>query len=129
MKKPNGTSGHSFKKQIQSFGHAFKGMAYVIRTQRNMRIHLVAAVAVVVAAFWFSISSLEWLAIILCIGLVLAAESFNTAIELLVDKISPDYDKQAGRIKDIAAAAVLFCAIASLLIAALIFIPKIISIF
>jgi diacylglycerol kinase len=128
MKKTNKTKGYTIKKQIRSFGHAFTGMGYAIRTQRNMQIHLLAVVAVVAAAFYFSISLSEWMAVLICIGLVLAAESFNTAIELLADKIWPGYDKQAGRVKDIAAAAVLFCAIISLFVASLIFVPKIITI-
>ncbi|MBS1526999.1 MAG: diacylglycerol kinase family protein, partial [Bacteroidetes bacterium] len=76
-----------------------------------------------------NISAAEWLWIIIAIGLVLAAEAFNTALELLVDFVSPQYDKKAGHIKDMCAAAVLLTAVTALIIGAVIFLPKLIFVF
>ena len=71
----------------------------------------------------FGITSTEWCIVILCFGIVLAAEGFNTAIERLVDLVSPDYHPIAGAVKDIAAGAVLLCAIASAIVGTIIFLP------
>jgi diacylglycerol kinase (ATP) len=71
----------------------------------------------------FGINPTEWCIVVLCFGMVLAAEGFNTAIERLVDLVSPDYHPIAGDVKDVAAGAVLICAIATATIGAIIFIP------
>lgn len=114
-----------YHKSIQSFHYAFKGLADVIRTQANMRIHFVATAIALPAAWLFRISSGEWLALVLVIGLVLAAEAFNTAIEYLTDLASPNYHPLAGKAKDAAAAAVLLCACTAVAVGAIIFLPRI----
>jgi diacylglycerol kinase (ATP) len=106
---------------LMGFVHAFKGIFFLIASQRNARIHLLALVLVVAAGFYFSISSTEWLVVIISIGMVFSAEAFNTAIEELTDKVSPEYNKSAGRIKDLAAGAVLLSAIAALIVGVIIF--------
>jgi len=111
----------SVRKRVQSFRYAFGGIGYMLKTQHNAWIHLLAAVAVVVAGWWFSVSAEEWILLVISIGMVFAAEAFNTAIELMVDKISPDYDKKAGIIKDVAAGAVLFTAIAAAVVGIVVF--------
>jgi len=111
----------SISKRLMSFKYAFKGIFFMLKTQHNAWIHCVAAIAVIVAGCWFSISSSEWALVILTIGMVFAAETFNTAIEMLVDKISPEYDKKAGIIKDVAAGAVLFSAIAAAVVGMIVF--------
>jgi diacylglycerol kinase (ATP) len=115
----------SLRKRILSFKFAINGILYLVKSQHNFWIHLFAAVVVVAAGFVFEVSATEWLVLILTIGSVLAAEAFNTAIELMVDKISPEYNKTAGLIKDVAAGAVLIMAIAAVVTGALIFAPKI----
>lgn len=114
---------NELKKRIKSFGYAFKGIASLIRKEHNAWIHCTAIVLVTLAGFHFSITPTEWCMVILCFGLVLAAEGFNTAIERLVDLVSPDYHPIAGDVKDVAAGAVLICAIASAIVGLIIFIP------
>lgn len=111
------------KKRIKSFGYAFKGIASLIRKEHNAWIHCTAIVLVTIAGFHFDITSTEWCIVVLCFGLVLAAEGFNTAIERLVDLVSPDFHPIAGDVKDVAAGAVLICAIASAIVGLIVFIP------
>ena len=111
-------------KFIRGFGYAFKGIRHASATQLNFRVHLVAALAAVCFGFALNISCGEWLWVILCIGMVIAAELFNTALEFLTDLVSPEYNKKAGLVKDLAAGAVLVTAICALLIGLVIFVPK-----
>ncbi len=90
-----------------------------------MRIHLAAIVVVTIAGAFLGLSAIEWSIIALTIGLVVVAEMMNTAIEVLVDLVSPDYHKKAGKIKDIAAGAVLLSAIIATVVAVYIFGNKI----
>ncbi|MDD4993156.1 MAG: diacylglycerol kinase family protein [Paludibacter sp.] len=113
------------KKRIRSFGYAGKGMRVVFTTEPNMKIHIVIAILVIVFGFLFSISISEWIMCLLCIGLVFGMEMMNTAIENVVDLASPKLHPLAGKAKDIAAGAVLLCAIISVIIGLLIFVPKV----
>jgi diacylglycerol kinase len=112
------------RRLIKSFGYALAGIGYTVKTQMNFKIHLTAIVAVLLTGWYFRLDSSEWLWIILAIGLVLVAELLNTAIELLVDLVSPGFNAQAGKVKDIAAGAVLVAAVIAVCIGAVIFIPK-----
>ncbi len=112
------------KKLIRSFGYAFKGLAHAAATQLNFRIHLGASVLAVGLGVALHISVTEWQWIILCIALVLIAELFNTAIELLTDLVSPEYNKIAGHVKDVSAGAVVVAALFALVTGAIIFLPK-----
>jgi diacylglycerol kinase (ATP) len=114
-----------FTKFIRSFGFAFQGFKQTFKEEQNMRIHSLVAILVIIAGFVFKISYLEWIAIAGCIGVVFAAEMFNTAIENLVDYISLERHPMAGKIKDLSASAVLVCTIVSVIIGCLIFLPKI----
>lgn len=114
-------------KFIKGFGYAFSGIAYTVRTQLNFRFHLFAAAAITLAGWFMKISAGEWLSVILVSGLVLCTELLNTAVEVLVDLVSPDYNEKAGRVKDIAAGAVLVAAVIAILTGTVIFIPKVIS--
>jgi diacylglycerol kinase len=116
-------------KFFRGFGYAFKGLSYALKTQLNFRVHLVCALIVISLGYGLNISSAEWLWVILAIGLVLAAEAFNTALELLVDFVSPEYSKKAGHIKDMCAAAVLVTAVTALVIGLIIFLPKLVALF
>ena len=109
---------------LRSFGYAFRGLGILLRTQANARIHAAATVLVVAAGFWFRISRGEWCAVLAAIGLVWTAEGVNTALETIVDLVSPEPHPLAGRAKDVAAGAVLCAAIAALVIGALIFGPR-----
>lgn len=109
----------------RSFGCAFRGIGSVLRTQANARIHAAATVLAVAAGFWFGISREEWLAVIGAIGLVWLAEGLNTAVEAVVDLISPERHPLAERAKDVAAGAVLCAALAALGIGLVIFAPRV----
>ena len=80
---------YSFKKQIRSFGYAWKGIRQCVGKEQNLSFHLITTAVVIAAGFFFGITRTEWIVIILCIGVVIAAELFNTAIEKLVDLVSP----------------------------------------
>jgi len=120
------TGRFSIKKRLLSFRFATKGILWMFKTQHNSRIHVIAAILVVISGFVFRVSYGEWCILILAIGLVLAAEAINSSIENLVDLINPDFNDKAGKIKDLAAGGVLLAAIAAALAGLLIFIPKII---
>lgn len=111
--------------RLKSFKYAFKGMADLLKSQPNARIHLFLTILSVSAGVYFQLPSLEWYIIIICIGLVFAAEAFNTALEYLTDLVSPEYNELAGKAKDAAAAGVLFVAIAAFIIGFCIFVPRI----
>jgi diacylglycerol kinase len=112
------------EKLIKGFGYAFKGMAYAARTQLNFRVHLLAMFVAIGLGFYLHISTAEWCWIVACVAAVLTTELLNTAIEILVDLVSPGYNEKAGRIKDVSAAAVLITAIFAAIVGAIIFIPK-----
>ena len=125
MMNKRDSNNFSVRKRLISFKYAFNGIVYLIKSQHNAWIHLSAATIVVIAGFYFSISLPEWILLSLTIGMVFTAEAFNTAIETIMDKVSPEYDKTTGRIKDIAAGAVLIAALAALIVGGLIFAPKV----
>lgn len=111
------------RKRIKSFGYAFRGIASFVCKEPHAWIHCTATVVVTLLGFYCGISSMEWCVVLLCIGMVLAAEAFNTAIERFVDLVSPDYHPLAGEVKDIAAGAVLMVAIVAAVIGGIVFIP------
>ena len=112
------------KKRIRSFGYAGSGIWSVIKSEMNMRIHLVVLALVIFSGFYFNIDIVEWMLCLLCFGLVIGMEMLNTSIECIVDLVSPNHHPLAGKAKDIAAGAVLICAIISVVIGLLIFVPK-----
>ena len=114
---------NELRKRIKSFGYAFKGIASLLKREHNALSHCIAIIVVTLAGLHFGITRTEWCIVCLCFGMVLAAEGFNTAIERLVDLVSPDFHPVAGDVKDVAAGAVLICAIAAAIIGMIIFIP------
>lgn len=114
---------NELQKRLKSFTYALSGIGSFLNKEPNAWIHCSAIVIVTIAGFLFGITRTEWLVIILCFGIVLAAEALNTAIERLVNLVSPDYHPIAGDVKDIAAGAVLICAITAAIIGLIIFIP------
>lgn len=115
-------------KRLRSFGYAFAGIRQLF-SQPNACIHAVVMVMVVAAGFWLNISLTEWCVVALCIGGVLMAEAFNTAVEALADKVSPGYDPLIKRAKDVAAGAVLIFVFAAVAVGLMIFLPKFIHYF
>ena len=112
------------RKLIKSFSFACKGLKTVICSQQNFQVHIAVACVVIASGVFFKLTAGEWCLIVLTITLVLAMETLNTAIEKLVDFISPGFHPQAGAVKDISAAAVLITAIAAVIIGLIIFLPK-----
>jgi diacylglycerol kinase (ATP) len=119
----------SLKKLYRSFGFALTGIKELIQSEQNARIHLFISFCVIIAGFLFRISALEWCVVSLCIGLVFAAEAFNTVFEKLVDHLFPQKHETARLAKDIAAGAVLFCALMAVVCGVIIFLPKLLSLF
>ncbi len=113
--------------RLRSFGHTFRGLGVLLRTQRNARIHAVATVLVVAAGALARISPAEWALLALAVACVWAAEALNTAIEFVVDLVSPESHALAAKAKDVAAAAVLVAAIGSLIVGALVFGPHVLK--
>jgi diacylglycerol kinase (ATP) len=112
-----------FASRYRSFGHAFRGGWYVIRTQRNAWLHALITSLVVASAFWLQLSAQDWAVLVLTIALVWSAEFFNTAIEAIVDLASPVQHPLAKTGKDVGAAAVLIAALAAILVGLLILGP------
>ena len=112
------------RERITSFAHAFRGVAALLATQPNARIHAAATVAVLALALALRVSSGEWLALALSIALVWSAEAVNTAIEALCDVVSPNSHPLVRRAKDVAAAAVLLAAFGAVAVGLLVFGPR-----
>ncbi|CAM1365722.1 Diacylglycerol kinase [Tenacibaculum sediminilitoris] len=125
MKNPNDGF---LKGRIRSVKFALKGMWLLITTEDSIKAQLFFGFVATLLGFYFHISITEWLIQTLIIGLVLVAEALNTAVEKIADFIHPDYHKKIGFIKDISAGAPAFAVIISLIIAGIIYLPKIIAI-
>lgn len=121
------TKGKKSSSRIKSFGHAFHGIYMVFRTQINFRIQVGFALFAITLGAVLSISATEWTIIILLIGLILSLEAVNTSLEILCNKVDSNYSESIKKVKDSAAAAVLLSSIASLIIGAIIFLPKILQ--
>jgi diacylglycerol kinase len=109
--------------RIASFGHAFRGLGYVLRTQQNAWIHSMFAILVILVSFWLKLSTAHWAIIILTIAMVYTAEFINTAIEAVVDLAMPMHHPLAKVGKDVGAGAVLIAALAAVIIGLLILGP------
>ncbi len=120
-------NGSPIRQRMRSFRHAGRGLATMLASEPNARIHALAALVVVGAGFGFGISGQQWLAVVLSIGLVFTAEAMNTALEALCDVVSPEWHPSIERAKDVAAGAVLLAALTALAVATLVFGPRILS--
>lgn len=111
----------NWKKLFNSFGYAFAGIMISLREQQNLRIHIAAVVIVTILGVYIGLDAIEWAIVSLTYGLVLVAEMFNSAIENLINLVSPEHNPLAGKVKDISAGAVLVAAIIATAVAILIF--------
>ncbi|MBP7555586.1 MAG: diacylglycerol kinase family protein [Chitinophagaceae bacterium] len=111
---------------IKSFQYAFAGCCFLLRTQTNAWVHLLATITLFIMCCFFSLSTTEVILLIIATTSVWVAEFFNTAVEQVIDLLHPQWHARAGRIKDLAAAAVLITALSAIAVATFIFIPKII---
>ncbi|HJA90286.1 MAG TPA: diacylglycerol kinase family protein [Candidatus Jeotgalibaca merdavium] len=115
---------------LVSFGHAWDGVKLILKEESNMRHHAFIALLPILFGFFFQISGLEWIALISCIFLVVMMEFVNTIFETVVDMVTDyEYHPLAKKAKDIAAGAVLVAAVFSIIVAAIIFLPKILALF
>ena len=121
MEKRDGPILHERK----SFGYAIEGIVYSFKKGTHFKIHVAAAIVVVILGFIYSISSLEWLIIILISSAVIAAETINTAIEETCDILHPEHHPGARLAKHCSAGGVLILSIAAVIIGLIIFLPKI----
>lgn len=112
---------------LNAFRNAFAGLAHTLRSQRNARIHLLATLAVLVVGLWLGIDPPGWALLLLAMAAVWAAELFNTALEALVDLLSPEQRASARIAKDVSAAAVLVAATAAALIGLLVLGPPLLD--
>lgn len=110
-----------------AFACAACGIAHAFKTQRNMKIHLAVALAALVLGAVLGIDPPSWAAIAVCIAVVFAFECMNTAVEAVVDLVSPEYTELAKHAKDCAAGAVLVCAAGSVLVALIVFVPALLA--
>lgn len=110
---------------FMSFKYAIEGILKTIKDERNIKIHILAVIVVIIMGTIYKISTLEWIICIILFGLVISSEMINTSIEHTVDLITKEENKLAKLAKDAAAGAVLVNAIASIIIAGIIWIPKI----
>ncbi|WP_426489711.1 diacylglycerol kinase family protein [Hymenobacter sp. 102] len=129
MAEPNEPSPRRFpavlRQRAASFGYAFRGVGAALRTEIHLWFHAAATVVVVALGLCFGLARWEWAAVALAVGAVWCAELVNTAIEAVVNLVSPDYHPLAGRAKDVAAGAVLVMALAALVVGLLIFGPRV----
>lgn len=114
----------SLKKRLKSFVYAFNGIVYTFKSQHNFIIHISLTIIALILGYFLQISTIEWVAIVIVIILVLTMELFNTAVEEIVNLVSPEKNKLAGIIKDVSAGAVLVSAIGALITGFIIFLPK-----
>jgi len=110
--------------RLKSIGFACKGALLLLKTESSIQIQFAIALLVTIAGFYFDISSTEWILQILAIGLVISVEGINTAIEEIADFIHPEHNTKIGFIKDVAAGAVFFAAVAAIVIGFIIYFPK-----
>ena len=109
--------------RIKGGGYAIKGAWLLLRHEPSIQVQFVLAILVTIAGFYFDITATEWVMQLLAIGLVMATEGMNTAVENIADFVHPDYHVKIGRIKDVAAGAVFFAAIIAVIIGLIIYLP------
>ena len=122
MEKP-----FSLAERARSFRYAFSGLAELLRSQHNARVHLFASLLVVIVGLSLGVTRMEWCALLLAMMLVWIAEALNTALEFLCNLVSPDFHPLIKKSKDVAAASVLISAAGAVVIGILIFLPYLLT--
>ena len=122
MEKP-----FSLAERARSFRYAFSGLAELLRSQHNARVHLFASLLVVIVGLSLGVTRIEWCALLLAMMLVWIAEALNTALEFLCNLVSPDFHPLIKKTKDVAAASVLISAAGAVVIGVLIFLPYLLA--
>lgn len=109
---------------LKSFQFAIQGITHAFLKERNMKIHSAITVVVVALGWWLELTSTEWLFVLFAIGGVVCLELLNTAIERVIDLVSPDYHPLAKQAKDVAAGAVFLYSLLAVIVGIVIFLPK-----
>lgn len=122
MEKP-----FSLAERARSFRYAFSGLAELLRSQHNARVHLFASLLVVIVGLSLGVTRMEWCALLLAMMLIWIAEALNTALEFLCNLVSPDFHPLIKKSKDVAAASVLISAAGAVVIGVLIFLPYLLT--
>ncbi len=117
----------SVRARLRSFLYAGRGIRTMLASQHNAWVHAAATLVVIAGGLAFEVSRLEWLALVLAIVSVWTAESLNTALEFLCDVASPEFHPLVEKAKDVAAGAVLICAVGALATGALVFTPYVVA--
>lgn len=117
------------KRLLNSFKYAFEGIYLGLKTEQNMKIHVIIMILVIIFGIILNISKIEWIICIILFGLVISLELINTSIENVVDLITQEKNQKAKIAKDVSAGAVLIAAIVSSIIGIIIFVPKILELF
>lgn len=111
------------------FKYAFNGLLVIIKEERNFKIHILSAIAVIVLSIILQINTYEWIVIMMTIHIVLLMELINSVIERLIDYLRPEIHPKAKKIKDIGAAIVLTSVFMSIVVGLIIFLPKLLNLF
>lgn len=124
---PNRNKESFIVNRLKSVNYAFKGLMVLIKTENSIKLQLIIASVVTIAGIYFNISTTEWLIQIIMIAMVMSVEGVNTAIEYMADFIHPEHHPKIGLIKDIGAGAVFIASIAAIIVAFVIYLPKILA--
>ena len=114
----------SWTSRLKSFKYAWEGISAFLQSEHNAWIHFMCSIAVLTLAVLIPVNTAELLALVFAIGFVWVAEMFNTCIERMLDFVSPERHPEIKFIKDLAAGAVLVAALVSVIVAIVVFIPK-----
>ncbi|KUG05953.1 diacylglycerol kinase family protein [Solirubrum puertoriconensis] len=123
MAKPPSRHRARWRHEVASFGYALQGIGEALKSEPHLRFHALATVAAVALGAWLQLPRYDWALVVLAIGAVWTAELMNTAVESIVDLVSPDFHVLAGRAKDVAAGAVLLASLAAVVVGLLVFGP------
>lgn len=118
------TKKRGFKRFCKSFKYSYEGLKYAYINEQSLTIHISVASIVILAGILLKISQMQWLFILMCIGIIMATELINTSIEATIDLISPEYNQLAKIAKDTASAAVFVFSVVALSGGLIIFLPK-----
>lgn len=122
-------NGSSRRWRLSSFVDAGRGLKILVSTQPNARVHVLGTAGAVAMAAWLRFTAAEWALLVVTIAGVWVTEGLNTAIEFVVDLVSPDYHQLAGWAKDVAAGAVLIASLCAVIVGSILFLPKLLALF
>ena len=116
-----------FKRFLRSFKYSFEGLRYAYINEQSLLIHVTVGLLIVILGICLQISQMQWLFVLMCIGIIMATELINTSIEATIDLISPEYNQLAKIAKDTASAAVFVFSMVAAVGGLIIFVPKILN--